>query len=83
MKNFWQELKRRKVIRVAIVYLIGAWVAIEAASVIFPALLLPEWTTRLVVALALIGFPVTVLLAWAFDITDRGIRKTPAKVNKP
>jgi|GEM_PF-724344 len=83
MKNFWQELKRRKVIRVAIVYVIGAWVAVESASVLFPALLLPEWTTRLVVALALVGFPVTVLLAWAFDVTDRGIRKTSAKVEIP
>jgi hypothetical protein len=83
MKNFWQELKRRKVIRVGIVYLIGAWAAVEAASVLFPALLLPEWTTRLVVALALIGFPVTVVLAWAFDVTERGVQKTAAKTDHP
>lgn len=83
MKKFWQELKRRKVIRVAVVYIIGAWVAVEAASVLFPALLLPDWTTRLVVALALIGFPVTVVLAWAFDVTEGGFQKTPGKQSKP
>ena len=83
MKNFWQELKRRKVIRVAIVYVIGAWVSVEVASVLFPALLLPDWTTRLVVALALIGFPVTVVLAWTFDVTERGVQKTAAKKDQP
>jgi hypothetical protein len=70
--ELWNELRRRKVIRVAVVYVVSAWIAVEAASVIFPALLFPEWTSRMVVALALIGFPVAVGLAWAFEIRPEG-----------
>ena len=66
--KFWEELRRRKVIRVAVVYVVAAWAAVEVASVVFPALLLPEWTSRLVVALALLGFPVALVLAWAFEV---------------
>jgi tetratricopeptide (TPR) repeat protein len=60
------------VIRVAVVYTVVAWAAVEAASVIFPALLLPDWTERLVVALALLGFPVALALAWAFEVRPEG-----------
>lgn len=73
--KFWGELRRRKVIRVAVVYAIAAWAAVEVASVVFPSLLLPEWSPRLVVALALIGFPVAVGLAWAFQVTPEGLQK--------
>ena len=75
IKKFWRELGRRKVIRVAVVYAIAAWVAVEVSSVLFPSLLLPDWTSRLVVALAIIGFPVAVGLAWAFQVTPEGVRK--------
>ena len=66
--NFYRELKRRKVIRAAIAYLVVAWLLIEIASVLFPELLLPEWSVRLVIALLVIGFPVVLILAWAFDL---------------
>jgi hypothetical protein len=66
--GFWEELRRRKVIRVAVVYAVIAWAAVEAASVLFPSLLLPEWSLRLLVVMALIGFPVAVGLAWAFEV---------------
>lgn len=71
--NFWTELRRRKVVRVAIVYAIVAWVVVEAASVIFPALLLPDWTGRLVLALAIIGFPLALVLAWAVELSPDGV----------
>jgi adenylate cyclase len=73
--NFWQELKRRKVVRVAIGYALVAWVLVEISSVLFPALLLPDWSTRLVVALALIGFPIAVLMAWALETSPEGLRR--------
>lgn len=66
--RFYRELKRRKVIRVAIGYVIVAWVLIEIASVMFPELLLPEWSVRLVIGLLIIGFPVALVLAWAFEL---------------
>jgi len=72
--RFYRELKRRKVIRVAIVYTIVAWIIVEASSVMFPGLLLPEWSLRLVIALAIIGFPIALVLAWAFELTPDGPR---------
>ena len=80
--RFWQELKRRKVVRVAIVYAVVSWVLVQVASVLFPALLLPEWSLRLVVVLALIGFPVALALAWAFEYTPEGLRRDNSGAGK-
>src|SRR3990170_8099963 len=76
--RFYRELRRRKVIRVAAFYIVASWVAIEVASVIFPELMLPAWSVRLVILLALIAFPFVVVLAWVFDITPEGVERTPA-----
>lgn len=78
LKVVWIEMRRRKLVRVAVVYAVAAWVVVEAASVIFPGLLLPEWTSRLVLALALIGFPIALALAWAFEVPSDGLRREPA-----
>jgi adenylate cyclase len=72
LQQFWQELKRRKVIRVAVAYAIVAWIVVEVASVLLPTLLLPEWSLRLVTVLALLGFPVALVLAWVFELTPEG-----------
>ena len=76
MKPFLAELKRRKVVRVAIVYVVVGLVVVEAANNLLPALNLPDWTVTLVVALAILGFPIVVALAWAFDITPSGVKRT-------
>lgn len=73
--RFWSELKRRKVIRVAIAYAIISWVVIEVSSVIFPALLLPEWSHRLVIVLAALGFPAALILAWVFELSPDGLKR--------
>ena len=73
--KFWQELKRRKVVRVAIVYALVGWVLVQVSTVLFPALLLPEWSSRLVVVLTLIGLPIALVLAWAFEATPDGLRR--------
>jgi adenylate cyclase len=75
---FWRELRRRKVVRAAVVYVVAAWVVVEVASVLFPALLLPDWTQRLVLGLAMLGFPLALVLAWAFELSPEGIRREPA-----
>jgi adenylate cyclase len=72
--HFFRELKRRKVIRVAVAYVIVAWIVVEVASTIFPGMLLPDWTVRLVIGLAIIGFPIALVLAWAVDLTPEGIK---------
>jgi len=70
--RFYRELKQRKVIRVAIAYVIVAWVVVEVASVMFPGMLLPDWSVRLVIGMAILGFPVALVLAWAVDLTPEG-----------
>jgi len=71
---FIKELRRRNVIRVAIAYAILTWILIEVTSTTFPILNLPEWTVTLVTVLLLIGFPVALILAWAFELTPEGIK---------
>ncbi len=69
-----KELKRRNVIRVAIVYAVAAWLLIEIAATTFPILKLPDWSVTLVTVLVLIGFPLALILAWAFELTPEGIK---------
>ena len=77
MSGFFEELQRRKVYRVAAAYIVAAGFLIQIASAVFPAWELPNWSLRLVIALLLIGFPIAVILAWAYDITAKGIQITP------
>ena len=77
MSGFFEEVKRRKVYRVAVGYVIAAGAIIQLASASFPAWDLPNWALRVVIVLLLIGFPVALIFAWAFDITAQGIRVTP------
>ena len=77
MNTFVAELQRRKVYRVAAAYIIAAGFIIQIGSAVFPAWELPNWTFRLVVVFLLIGFPISLILAWAYDVTPQGIRATP------
>jgi TolB-like protein/Flp pilus assembly protein TadD len=77
MSGFFEEVKRRKVYRVAVAYIIAAGGIIQLASAAFPAWELPNWALRLVIVLLLIGFPIALILAWAFDVTPQGIKTTP------
>src|SRR5204863_158028 len=78
MSGFFEEVKRRKVYRVAAAYVIAAGGIIQLASAAFPAWELPNWALRSVIMLLLIGFPIALILAWAFDVTPQGIRATPS-----
>ena len=82
LSGFFEEVKRRKVYRVAAAYIIAAGGIIQLASAAFPAWELPNWALRLVIVLLLIGFPIALLLAWAFDVTPQGIKTTPASAPK-
>ena len=73
---FWAEVKRRKVMRVAITYAVVAWLVIQVAATTFPALLIPDWALRLVTMCIILGFPVGLILAWAFELTPDGIKTT-------
>jgi TolB-like protein/tetratricopeptide (TPR) repeat protein len=78
MSGFFEEVQRRKVYRVAAAYVIAAGFLIQIGSAVFPAWDLPGWAFRLVVVLLLMGFPIALILAWAYDVTPQGIRATPA-----
>src|SRR5438445_3939625 len=71
-----EQLRRRKVYRVAAAYIVAGGFIIQIGSAILPAWELPNWTFRLVVVLLLIGFPIALILAWAFDVTPEGIQAT-------
>ena len=78
MSGFFQEVRRRKVYRVAAAYVVAAGFLIQIASAAFPAWELPTWSLRLVITALLIGFPIALILAWAYDVTPQGVRATPA-----
>jgi adenylate cyclase len=73
---FFAELKRRRVGKVAIAYGAVAWGVTEASSVVFPALHVPEWAMTFVVVFLLVGFPISMVLAWVFDVGPQGIHRT-------
>ena len=73
--DFWRELRRRKVVRVALVYAVVGWALVEVASVVLPGLLLPDWSERLVLVLVIAGLPVALVLAWAFELSPDGVQR--------
>jgi TolB-like protein/Tfp pilus assembly protein PilF len=74
--SLFAELKRRNVFRVGAAYLVVGWLLIEVADTVFPRLGLPEWTVTFVIALLLLGLPVALFLAWAFELTPEGVKRT-------
>lgn len=74
--SFFAEMKRRNVYKVAAAYAVVAWLAMQVASQIFPFFEIPNWVVRLVVLLLVIGFPVALIIAWAFETTPEGIKRT-------
>ncbi len=76
--SFLRELKRRKIIQVAAVYLVVAWLVVQVIDVVNEPLSLPLWFDTVVILLLAVGFPIAVILAWAFDITPEGVRRTTA-----
>src|SRR5919201_501930 len=73
-QNFFAELKRRKVFKVGAAYLVVAWLAVQAASIGFPAFDAPPWALRIFILIALLGFPIAVVMAWVFDVTPAGVK---------
>ena len=77
-KIFFGELKRRNVYKVAVAYAVVAWLLMQVASQIFPFFEIPNWVVRLVILLLVIGFPIALIIAWAFEVTSEGIKSTEA-----
>jgi TolB-like protein/Flp pilus assembly protein TadD len=75
-KGFFGELKRRNVYKVAVAYAVVGWLLIQVATQVFPFLDIPNWAIRLVILLTALGFPIALIIAWAFELTPEGIRRT-------
>src|SRR5213076_469104 len=75
-RNFFAELKRRNVYKVAVAYAIIAWLLIQAASILFPTFEAPAWAMRIFVTAVALGFPIALILAWALKLTPEGIKLT-------
>jgi len=81
--NFFSELKRRNVYKVAVAYAIVGWVIAQIATQIFPFLEIPNWVVRLIIVLIAIGFPIALVIAWAFEATPEGIKRTEVADTMP
>lgn len=80
--TLWAELKRRRVVRVVVLYAVAGWFVIEVSSTVLPNLNLPDWTSTLITVLVVLGFFIAVMLAWAFDIGPEGVVRDPGPVQK-
>jgi TolB-like protein/Flp pilus assembly protein TadD len=76
MKRFFNELKRRNVYKVAVGYAVVGWLLVQVATQVFPFFEIPNWAVRLVVLLIVVGFPIALVIAWAFELTPGGIKRT-------
>ena len=82
-RNLFAELKRRNVYKVAVAYAVVAWLLIQIATQVFPFLQIPDWAIRLIIMLLALGFPIALLLAWAFELTPEGLKRTEAAESLP
>jgi serine/threonine-protein kinase len=76
--RFFSELKRRNVYKVAVAYIVGGWALSQGIAQVLPVFDVPNWAIRLVVLLIIIGFPIALIIAWAFEVTPEGIKRTEA-----
>ncbi len=83
VRSFFAELKQRNVYKVGIAYALVAWLLMQVASQIFPFFEIPNWAVRLVVLLLIVGFPVSLILAWALDLTPEGLKRTESADDSP
>src|SRR3954454_2927797 len=76
MPSFLSELKRRNVYKIAVAYAVVGWLVVQVATQTFPFFEVPNWAVRLVILLVVIGFPVALIIAWAFELTPEGLKRT-------
>ena len=81
LKKFFAELKRRKVYRVAIAYIVAGWALAQGIAQVFPVFDIPNWAVRLVIVAIILGFPIALVLSWIYDFTRHGIKRTHDKID--
>ena len=73
--SIFAELKRRNIFRVALLYIVSVWLILQVAEILFELLGVPGWVFRFIFALLIIGFPLTLVFSWIFEITPQGLKK--------
>src|SRR3954469_15060391 len=81
--DFFSELKRRNVYKVAVAYAVVGWLVVQVATQTFPFFEVPNWAVRLVILLVVIGFPIALVIAWAFELTPEGLKRTESDPTGP
>src|SRR3954467_3163644 len=81
--NFFSELKRRNVYKGGVAYAVVAWLLIQASSILFPTFDAPAWVMKVVVVVVVIGFPIALIIAWAFELTPEGLKRTESAAEAP
>src|ERR1700755_2699243 len=74
--NFFSELQRRNVYKVAVAYAVVGWLLVQVVTQVFPIFEIPNWALRLIVLVIVIGFPIALVIAWAFELTPEGLKRT-------
>jgi TolB-like protein/Flp pilus assembly protein TadD len=82
-RNFFAELKRRNVYKVAVAYAVVSWLLIQAGSILFPTFDAPPWVMKVFVAAIVLGFPIALIIAWAFELTPEGVKRTESDEELP
>ena len=82
-KTFWEQLKKRKVVRVALAYIFVAWIVMQIGEVTFEGLGLPPWSLSLLIVLVLLGFPIALVMAWAYEVTPEVSARIPPATWNP
>src|SRR5881409_4079777 len=75
-RTFFTELKRRNVYKVAVAYAVVGWLLVQVTTQVFPIFEIPNWALRLIVLAIIIGFPIALVIAWAFELTPEGLKRT-------
>ena len=76
MSSFFEELKRRNVIKATIAYVVVSWVIIQVLSIVLPTIEAPDWVMKTLMTLLVIGFPIWVFFSWVYEVTPEGLKKT-------
>ena len=82
-RNFFAELKRRNVYKVAVAYAVVGWLLVQVTTQVFPIFEIPNWAMRLIVLAIIVGFPIALIIAWAFELTPEGIKRTESANEMP
>jgi len=82
-RHFWKQLKKRKVVRVALAYIIVGWVVLQVGEIVLEGLGVPSWSLSLLIVLVLLGLPIALILSWAYEVTPQVSARIQRVISNP